>query len=250
MVNAKSHVTRRLGFTLVELLVVVGIIAILVALLMPALQKARQQAITASCLSNLKQIGLGVQMYANDNKYFVPHRGVGAGVWRFNTGQPHAGYNFSWQERIVWQGYIKQDVRTWNTHNPVAGRGLFRCPGYGEGAYEKGQTVFAARGYGMNYFAAPEPGTQPTPKLEHWYKLNKLQKTSVLIADGYTSIATLLSGAYGAYPRHNRGVNYLFPDLHAEWNGDLHKQNTSVLPNNWQHLPVPQKFVVESAAGL
>jgi prepilin-type processing-associated H-X9-DG protein len=72
----------------------------------------------------------------------------------------------------------------------------------------------------------------------------------VLIADGYTSIATLLSGAYGAYPRHNRGVNYLFPDLHAEWNGDLHKQNTSVLPNNWQHLPVPQKFVVESAAGL
>jgi prepilin-type processing-associated H-X9-DG protein len=238
----------------VELLVVVGIIAILIAFLMPALQKARQQAITTACLSNIKQIGNGIQMYANDNKYFVPHRGWGAGTWRFNAPHTLAGFNYSWPERIVMQGYIKQTVTNWSTHNPVAGRGLFLCPGYGGGAYEKGQTVFAARGYGMNYFASPESGSG-TNKFERWCKLNRLQKTSVFLADGYASIATNLIGTYGVYPRHNKGANYLFPDLHAEWNGDLRTQNggnasSTNLPNNWQHKPDPGQIYVKAGDGI
>jgi prepilin-type processing-associated H-X9-DG protein/prepilin-type N-terminal cleavage/methylation domain-containing protein len=60
--------TRRVGFTLVELLVVIAIIALLIAILLPALNKARQSSQSLQCMSNLRQIGVGLIQYANDFK--------------------------------------------------------------------------------------------------------------------------------------------------------------------------------------
>ena len=68
----QSAVRRRSGFTLVELLVVIGIIAILISILIPALNKARQNSLRLKCLSNLRQVGTAYLLYASRYDDRVP----------------------------------------------------------------------------------------------------------------------------------------------------------------------------------
>jgi prepilin-type N-terminal cleavage/methylation domain-containing protein/prepilin-type processing-associated H-X9-DG protein len=105
---------KNFGFTLIELLVVIAIISILAGMLFPALSKAREKARQSTCMNNLKQIYIGLEMYANDNDEFFPFC-QGTCFWGSgNIDSPNLGYP-GWTEQLF--PYVKN-------------KNIYKCPTY------------------------------------------------------------------------------------------------------------------------
>ena len=102
---------RQKAFTLIELLVVIAIIAILAAILFPVFAQARESARMTSCLSNMRQLGLGLQMYAQDADEVFPSIYAGYGPTGTYITPSHEGW--------MWKNAIAPYVKS---------KGIFRCP--------------------------------------------------------------------------------------------------------------------------
>jgi prepilin-type N-terminal cleavage/methylation domain-containing protein/prepilin-type processing-associated H-X9-DG protein len=112
------------GFTLVELLVVIGIIALLISMLLPALNRAREQANRTACASNLRQCGLATTMYLNDNKGRFPAHESGSVLSYYSWGGK-AGTEYTATERFI-NPYIGKLGET--SQNDQGVTDVFRCP--------------------------------------------------------------------------------------------------------------------------
>ncbi len=180
------------GFTLIELLVVIAIIAILAAILFPVFARAREKARQASCQSNLKQVTLGMQMYAQDYDEVLPFSVVGVA-----TGPLYSVFD-------VMQPYIKNQQ-------------ILLCPsdsgpsvdltslGMGACSYITNETVMPAWVVGL--------GTTPPMSLAMIHK----PAECAAFADGDLDESQLPAAMVVAPdPRHNEMANYSFVDGHVK----------------------------------
>lgn len=145
--------TRSSGFTLIELLVVIAIIAILAAILFPVFAQAREKARAISCLSNTKQLGLGVMMYVEDYDETFP---LGA-FW--NDASPFAQNFYLWSSSRTIQPYIKNLQ-------------IYRCPD--DSFNTSGYSSIYAAGFPSNIQLAPISymGNALTPNMSGPLTLN------------------------------------------------------------------------------
>ena len=140
-----SNRSQPRGFTLIELLVVIAIIAILAAILFPVFAQAREKARSISCLSNIRQIGLGIMMYVQDYDEQYPK----GDFW--DQSQGFSGY-YLWSSQMCMQPYIKSNQ-------------VYKCP---SDAFAAGHD---ASYYGLSSSRPPVPITYMANSITPFYQM-------------------------------------------------------------------------------
>jgi prepilin-type N-terminal cleavage/methylation domain-containing protein len=161
---------RRLGFTLVELLVVIGIIALLVSILLPALNRARQSAQVVACLSNIRQLATATAGYIAENKQTLPD----ANYNNLTTLLSPAGMNLPPRTRLPAANpfgsgaYVLPSIGDLlRGYTGDTGRGVWECP-TGDASYNAKDPFFVAGNNPLDGFAGEPTPLEPETSGDAW----------------------------------------------------------------------------------
>jgi prepilin-type N-terminal cleavage/methylation domain-containing protein/prepilin-type processing-associated H-X9-DG protein len=255
------------GFTLVELLVVIGIIALLLAVLLPALNVARQQALSVKCLSNMRQLGTAYAMYVIDNKGWLPSSDTCGPITiqNFTDATGHLQWPAGPTFNHTWVGWVdagptKASLEGGTLWKYIKNAALYKCPvdfnEYRNRSYSLNLLLCTgATGQGFRYGADP------------WkvYKVNQVRDSTKTIAfveeadpqkgnnpgdlanqwngGGWVQIPTAVGlpsqWVDTVVSWHRKGANFAFVDGHAEywhWSDTRtinYLKNDPNWPNTW-----------------
>jgi prepilin-type N-terminal cleavage/methylation domain-containing protein/prepilin-type processing-associated H-X9-DG protein len=209
------------AFTLIELLVVIAIIAILAAMLLPALSAAKQKAWTISCNSNLHQISLGMRIYADDNKDFCPESGS---TIYWNTTNPNALTNGWMQQIFSYVGNTNVYHCPGNAQLPAANQSAFNYFNGARAAYIASDPVsphFAPVKTTRILFPSAQVLSGDTIDNGQYFDRKDCDKDdySQNCVGGPENGFAYQGASYQwvEWQAHSKGQNLLFADGHAKW---------------------------------
>jgi len=210
------------GFTLIELLVVIAIIAILAAILFPVFAQAREKARQSTCLSNCKQIGLGIQMYVDDYDECLPFAWYSGGIGSTSSMPGQNFYTTNWWYGGPWKWDTWMDA----VYPYIKNSKIFECPSRrGTAGYATNTHIMKPQNpnttsVSLTTISKPAQIVFSCDALIYKADVNGATQSITLTVTGPNFInanANAYQGNSEKVTRHNDGINYTFADGHAKY---------------------------------